>query len=86
VDIIGPRRSERGSGEIAVFSRARWCFRQCAWPARRHARKKHWRARESAAMEGTRGWGKSIEDLRFEIRKLRFEIEISGLFVTGMSG
>jgi hypothetical protein len=37
-------------------------------------------------MEGTRGWGKSIEDLRFEIRKLRFEIEISGLFVTGMSG
>jgi hypothetical protein len=34
---------------MAVFSRARWCFRQCAWPARRHARKNHWRARENTA-------------------------------------
>ena len=67
MDIIGHRRSERGSSEIAVFSRARWCFRECAWPARRHARKKHWRARESVAMEGTSGRGKGIEYLRYEI-------------------
>ena len=36
---------------MAVFSRARWCFRQCAWPATRHARKNHWRARENIAVE-----------------------------------
>jgi hypothetical protein len=58
-----------------VFSRARWCFRQCAWPARRHARKNHWRARENSAEEkkwqwlamglaGANGW-----DLRFEVRE-----------------
>jgi hypothetical protein len=28
-------------------------FRQSAWPAKRHARKNHWRAREKAAMRGT---------------------------------
>jgi hypothetical protein len=58
-----------------VFSRARWCFRQCAWPPdRRHARENHWRAREKAAMEG---WGvamrikeKRISDLKFEISDL----------------
>jgi hypothetical protein len=51
--IIGLTRPERQTGEIAVFSRARWCFRQCAWPAKRRARKNHWRARENAAMQGS---------------------------------
>jgi len=57
-----------------VFSRARWCFRQCAWPARRRARKNHWRARERAAMRQGRFAmkvrGEMISDVRFEISDL----------------
>jgi hypothetical protein len=71
--IIGLTHLERRYEENAVFSRARWCFRQCAWPTRRHARKNHWRARENSAREekwqwlviglaGVNGW-----DLRFEV-------------------
>ena len=50
--VIGRNRDVSESTETAVFSRARWCFRQCAWPARRHARKNHWRARESTGLDG----------------------------------
>ena len=50
VQIIGHRREVESVAEIADFSRARWFFRQCAWPARRHARKNSRRAREKSAM------------------------------------
>ena len=74
--IIGHADLPRGEQESAVFSRARWCFRQCAWPARRHARKNHWRARENTGLgmevvirhqnEGSGG-----RDLKCEISDLR---------------
>jgi hypothetical protein len=53
----------------AVFSRARWCFRQCAWPARRHARKDHRRARERAS------WERAEILLQFEFGSAHSEVE-----------
>src|SRR5216684_7054823 len=47
--IMGHKHPQGRLKENGVFSRARWCFRQSAWPARRHARMKRWRARESTA-------------------------------------
>jgi hypothetical protein len=48
-DIMGRGRARAKSEKQAVFSRVRACFRQCAWPALRHARKGHGRARENTA-------------------------------------
>ena len=54
-----------------MFSRARWCFRQCAWPAKRRARKNHWRARENTARGSGGGAEGRISDFRFEMKLAR---------------
>ena len=59
-------RTQASGREIArkgsVFACA-LMFRQCAWPAKRRARKKHWRARENAARRNG-NWRLEAGDLR----------------------
>lgn len=68
-DIIRLRGGVAERDKNTVFSRARWRFRQRAWPARRRARKECRRARENAAKEIAlrADRGERISDLKLEI-------------------